>query len=374
MPPTAKIGKPSFSFDYEDRRREADDDVSFDPVENRKRRPLERMKSITDKLNGCWRADREPPYGENLRCPMPNCDAHKVTIKLGDKVPLVFCARCKAKGDPLVKAVTRATGVWLTPPPRRERPQKVVERMRRSDAYESLPSRAKALVSHLIDAVMVNGEPNGGVSRTGMELMATLGTRSRKQFYKAVNAAIAAKIVVRGSRALSNGKDSGSSNLWGLACLPREAKRSKGGGTKRGDKATQGGQSGGQPIDPAGGGCALVYEPSAQLDKRSAQTEGLGDEALVQKFHHQQRSPLNQRRAKPAPDHAGRCGGYACGKADECLAPGACPILGWRSGAPRRVGFGRIPIDGRWAMGMRAFAAASRQGSYPRNDEERTRR
>ena len=114
--------------------------------------------------------------------------------------------------------------------------------MRRSPAYEGLPLRSRALVDHLVDAVLVNGEPNGWISRIVPELMATLDTRSRKQFYKAVNAAIGAEIVVRGSRALSHGMGSGSSNLWGLACLPRMPRAGPGSTTK---PSQVGGRSGG---------------------------------------------------------------------------------------------------------------------------------
>jgi hypothetical protein len=155
------------------------------------------------------------------------CGQRAVKLRLGDRAntPIARVGNihtgCKANSVPLLKAMTRKTDIWLTPPARREPPRKAVERMRRSPAYEGLPPRSKALVDHLVEAYF-DGEPNGGISGAGTELMAALGTRSRRHLYKALDAAIGAKIVVRGSRAWSNGQASGSSNMWGLVCLPRQ--------------------------------------------------------------------------------------------------------------------------------------------------------
>jgi hypothetical protein len=238
---------------------------------------------MTERLDGNWcEPVGESPYGEFLRCPM--CGQRAVKLKLGAKSPVAFCGArtgnphigCKAKGVPLIKAMTKKSGgLWLTPPACREPPRKAVERMCRSPAYEGLPPRSKALVDHLVEAYF-DGEPNGGISGAGTELMAALGTRSRKHLYKAIDAAIGAKIVVRGSRAWSNGQASGSSNMWGLVCLPRQhpersprkhSTKQDRGGTKWGDKVDLGGQRGVQPLDLTRG-CGIVYDPAGQSDER----------------------------------------------------------------------------------------------------------
>ena len=95
-----------------------------------------------------------------------------------------------------------------------------VGQMRLTPQYKALSDLSKALVDHLVEAVSVNGEPNGGISRTGTELMAAFGIRSRRKLYAAIDAVIDAGIVIRGSRALSLGQDKGASNLWRLARLP----------------------------------------------------------------------------------------------------------------------------------------------------------
>ena len=84
-------------------------------------------------------------------------------------------------------------------------PHKAVARMRRSPAYLALPSMSKALVEHLVTAVLVDGRFSGFVDRTEAELMVVLGTRSKRQVGEAVNAAIAAEVVVKGARAFSRG-------------------------------------------------------------------------------------------------------------------------------------------------------------------------
>jgi hypothetical protein len=232
----------------------------------------------------------------------------------------------------------------LAPKPRREPPRKVVERMRQSPAYEGLPSRSKALVDLLVTAVLEDGEANGGISMTVPALMAALGTRSRKQFYKAVDAAIAAGIVAKGSRALSHGQHNGSSNLWGLRCLPddhksRSKKRAEAvsrGGTKWGDEVDLGGRSGGQAIDLARGGCGVVYDPSGRAPSEAhVETEearrGRSGTSGVSKPPVQPAEESWGGRPPGTPRNIDgwtpECDGYACGKAGGCLWPGLCAVL-----------------------------------------------
>jgi len=245
-----------------------------------KAKPQAIAQTLTERLGGSWcEPEGKPPFGELLRCPL--CGKYRMKVALGDRGdPVVFClcSRSREKQSLLLKAVTKATGIWLAPKPRREKPQKLVERMRRSPEYESLPSRAKKLVDHLVEAYF-GGEPNGGIVRTGTELMAALGLRSRAPLYRAINAAIDAKIVFRGSRALSRGYGHGPMNLWGVHGLPKEPpKRSE----KGRDEAettcettwTEPRQRGGQPIDPARGGCAVVRQSVPQ--SASAPPTGAG--------------------------------------------------------------------------------------------------
>ena len=110
------------------------------------------MMAITGRLNGEWRADKEPPFGERLRCPMCR-KTRRAKIVLGRKAPVVFCIDCKAKGDPLTKAVTKATGISLAPKQRPLPPQKALNRMRRSDAYEGLPLRSNSLSAEILNHV-----------------------------------------------------------------------------------------------------------------------------------------------------------------------------------------------------------------------------
>ena len=175
-------------------------------------------RKVTDWLNGVWRDDKNPPCGENLHC--PDCGKHTMRITIGDRKgkPVVFC-NCGAPSKRLINGIRKTTGIWLVPPPRRVPPREAVERMRRSPEYEGLSSRSKKLVDLLVEAVLDDGLVNGGIVMTATQLMAALGTRSGKQLYKAVNAAVAAKIVIRRSQASSNGQNKEPSNLWGLTCL-----------------------------------------------------------------------------------------------------------------------------------------------------------
>ena len=163
-------------------------------------------RKVTDWLNGVWRDDKNPPCGENLHC--PDCGKHTMRITIGDRKgkPVVFC-NCGAPSKRLINGIRKTTGIWLVPPPRRVPPREAVERMRRSPQYEGLSSRSKKLVDLLVEAVLDDGLVNGGIVMTATQLMAALGTRSGKQLYKAVNAAVAAKIVIRRSQASSNGQN-----------------------------------------------------------------------------------------------------------------------------------------------------------------------
>jgi hypothetical protein len=193
--------------------------------------PVERMRAITERLGGVPHEPKgKPPYGRNLKCPMPNCtEKHTLKIDIG-RLPNRLIVRCKNHAhnqNALVRAVTKATGVSLFPRPRPASPSEImgqmrraVEQMRQTTQYKGLPPRSKALVEHLIESVIVNGEPNGGISHTGTELMAALGISSWRWLYEAINAAIEAGIVIKGSRGLSHGYRSGPSNLWGLVCRP----------------------------------------------------------------------------------------------------------------------------------------------------------
>ena len=304
---------------------------------------------LTDMLKGVLcKPDGKPPFGRNLRCPM--CGKHAVTIKLGYKAPVAFCGSrtgtirtgCKAKGAPLIKAIRKEKGIWLAPPPRREMPRKVVERMRRSPAYEGLPPRSKALVEHLIEAVFVHGEPNREISLTGTELMGIIGLRSWKQLYRAVSAAVDAEIVTKGSRALSHGYGRGPVNLWGLACLPkgwfeRPTKAvhnpnsvATGGGRTWGENVGRGGERGPQPIDLAGGGCGIVYEPSAQSASEPPRHDGeagaRGTSGPIRKGTSLGGASGRVVGRSPPPSSA-PCGSYECRKG--CRNPGTCPAF-WR--------------------------------------------
>ena len=166
-------------------------------------------------------------YGKGLRCPL--CFKSGLRITLGDKPEtlMAFCEACKAHGNRLVKAIWEATGVSCSPMPKRWRPspevgpEKAVTELRQSESYQALSARSKILVDFIADAVTDGGIPNGRIKCTGRQLMALLKTRSWKHLYKAVDAAIEAGIVVRGSRAQALGGTGGAANLWGLKCLPR---------------------------------------------------------------------------------------------------------------------------------------------------------
>ena len=314
------------------------------------------VRMLTDKRNGVWREpEGKPPYGENLRCPL--CQKHGMKVMVGDRknTPVVFCTQCHAKGNPLINAIREETGIWLAPKPRRVPPQKLVAQMRRSPEYEVLPPRSKALVDHLVKAYF-GGEPNGGIGGTGTELMAVIGTHSWKHLYKAINAAIDAKIVLRGSRALSHGKHHGSSNLWGLACLPREhPKRSRRnsteqgrGGRKWGEKVDLGGERGVQPLDPARGGCAVVYDPSGQCASERSREKAKPERAA------RVRSPGKETNGGGA---SGRVVGrsppssrlcrYDCAKAGECVEPGGVCVKRRLAACLSPAGARRRPVSAR---------------------------
>lgn len=190
--------------------------------------PVERMKGFIWWLNGKERLNKGEPCGRSLRCPMPKCEGWPtLKIDLGTKRPdalIVCCTRRRHNKYALARAVTKACGgLSLTPRWRPASPEEMrhaVEKMCHTTKYDGLSPRAKALAELLVDAVLVNGEPNGGISRTGTELMAALGINSWRWLYEAIDAVVEAGIVIRGSRGLSHGYKSGPSNLWGLACLP----------------------------------------------------------------------------------------------------------------------------------------------------------
>ena len=231
------------------------------------------VRTLTDKRNGVWREpEGKPPRGENLRCPC--CGKNTMKISIGDRkaAPVVFC-KCRASSNRLINAIRREDGVWLIPPPRREPPEKVVERMRRSPAYEGLSTRAKAMVEHLVAAVMVHSQRNDEVTLTAKEWMAVLKTRSAKQTYAAMGAVLSSGLVTKRSRALSSGYGRGQVCLWGLACLPSDIKsrRRKPSGKRPsrgesvGESVDERGIRGVQPLDLARGGCnSVVYDPSGQ--------------------------------------------------------------------------------------------------------------
>jgi hypothetical protein len=292
---------------------------------------------IVEMLNGGLH-EGEPPHGKSLRCPVCREPNLKVTLGAGLGKLLVHCrcSKTRERHISLVRAVTKVTGVSLDPPPRRVSPREAVERMRRSPAYEGLSPKAKALVDHLVRAYF-DGGPNGGISETGTELMAGIGTHSRKQLYKAINAAIDTKIVFKGSRAWSNGQASGSSNLWGLVCLQREhPKRSRRnsteqdrGGTKWGDKVDLGGQRGVQPIDLTKGDCTVVYDPSSPTNEVRTGGEAEGPRSDVSRSSPETSVQRKSRTAESDSSHP-LCGHrYGCGSAGECLHRDTCLTPGW---------------------------------------------
>ena len=192
---------------------------------------LERLIAITEARWGKYDGSDSKPRGVNLRCPL--CLKPKMRIGIGDKpeVLVAFCDGCGAKGLRLVKAIWEVTEISLSPMKPREPlpPQQrdqIIAKMRQSDEYRALPDRAQALVEHLVKALH-GGEDNGDISRTGVELMQALKTRSKRQVGEAVGAAIAADIVFKRRLANVRGYGFGSSNWWGLKCLVEAINRRK---------------------------------------------------------------------------------------------------------------------------------------------------
>ena len=171
------------------------------------------------------------PCGVDLRCPL--CLKPKMRICIGDKPDTLtaFCEGCKGKGLRLVKAIWEITEISLSPMKRRDEPElspqqrdQIIAKMRRSDEYRALSDRAKALIEVIVTAVL-DGEPNGQIGRTNIELLQALNTRSQRQVYEAVAGAIASGIVFK--RLRSNGYGSGCSNQWILMCLVEAINRRK---------------------------------------------------------------------------------------------------------------------------------------------------
>jgi hypothetical protein len=194
--------------------------------------PVERLKAITKLQDGIV----HDGGGRGLQCPLCqrlkdwkkiDIPTNRLKIDIGDKRPnllVVACTRVRHHQIALIKAVTKATGLSLEPRPSPSeiiwRMRHAVEQMRQTTKYKDLSPRARMLVDHLINAIFIDGEPNGGISRTGTELKTALGISSWRWLYEAIDATVGAGIVIRGSRGLSHGYKSGPSNLWGLACLP----------------------------------------------------------------------------------------------------------------------------------------------------------
>jgi hypothetical protein len=193
---------------------------------------VERLMALIAARWGSEGADSKGrPCGLNLRCPL--CLKPKMRIGIGDKPDalVAFCDGCRAKGLRLVKAIWEVTEISLSPMKPREplppqRRDEIIAKMRRSPEYEALPDRAKALVDLLVKALH-GGEDNGDISRTGVELMQALKTRSKRQVGEAVSAAIASGIVFKRRLANVRGYGFGSSNRWGLKCLVEAINRRK---------------------------------------------------------------------------------------------------------------------------------------------------
>ena len=178
--------------------------------------PVERMNAIIECLGGIL----HDGGGRNLQCSIcrwikerKKIDIPTHTLKIGiGRLRNTLVVRCKRAHhqNALCRAVTKATGVSLSPRPRLARDHGADApcrgQMRLTPQYKGLSDLSKALVDHLVEAVSVNGEPNGGISRTGTELMAAFGIRSWRKLYAAIDAVIDAGIVFRGSRALSLGR------------------------------------------------------------------------------------------------------------------------------------------------------------------------
>jgi hypothetical protein len=210
---------------------------------------LEPMWAMTKALHGHWRADEHPPYGERLRCPL--CRENAVTIRLGDKAPVVFCGSrvdrsdyrsgCNAHGVRLLKAMTLKTGIWLTGRRRQpdESPKVTVERMRQTAAYESLWGKAKMLVDYLAAAVVDDGRENGSIGLSTEQGLRALREKSRQQFQRAIDEAKDAGLIYREPMPSRSPKGGRPSYAYGLVCLLPESTRKRAKTNSTGDAGTR---------------------------------------------------------------------------------------------------------------------------------------
>ena len=210
---------------------------------------LEPMWAMTKALHGHWRADEHPPYGERLRCPL--CRENAVTIRLGDKAPVVFCGSrvggsdyrsgCNAHGVRLLKAMTLKTGIWLTGRRRQpdESPEKIVERMRQTAAYENLWGKAKVLVDYLAVTIIGGGRSSGSVHLPTKQGLKALREKSRQQFTRAIDEAMDAGLIYREPMPSRSAKGGRPSFAYGLVCLLPESTRKRAKTNSTGEAGTQ---------------------------------------------------------------------------------------------------------------------------------------
>jgi hypothetical protein len=219
--------------------------------------PFERLKAITRLQDGIL----HDGGGRNLQC--PTCQwirdkkkidipTNRLKIDIG-KLPntlVVRCERSRHNQNRLVRAVTKATGISLTPRPSpseiRERMLHWVGEMRRSPAYKNLWPKAKAVVDILVAAVVDGGLPNGEIAQSKKEWMTVLKTRSSRATNKAIADALASGLIGRRrtqSPTLEGGRPS---FLYGLQRLPtgKVCKWSK---TNSTDEASRGPKPGPKP-------------------------------------------------------------------------------------------------------------------------------
>jgi hypothetical protein len=204
-------------------------------------KPVERMMAIIERLGGIPHAPKgKPPYGRDLQCPLCqqlkdrmkiDIPTHRLKIDIG-KLPnalVVRCTRVSHNQNALVSAVTKATRLSLMPRPSpseiRDRMLYKVGQMRLTTKYKDRSDLSKALVEHLVEAVIVKREPNGEVLRSTKDWMLALDTRSSSQTVKAIDAALASGLIGRRRTASPTLEGGRPSFLYGLKCLPTETGR-----------------------------------------------------------------------------------------------------------------------------------------------------
>jgi hypothetical protein len=194
--------------------------------------PVERLKAITKRRDGI----ECEAGGRNLQCPLCqwikdrkkiDIPTNRLKIDLGKRpnTLVVVCTRVRHNQSALVRAVTKATSLSLTPRPRRDSSRHAVEQMRQTTQYRGLSPRAQALVDHLIEAIVIDGEPNGEALRSKKDWMLALDTRSSSQTDKAIAAMLASGLIGRRRTASPILEGGRPSFLYGLKCLPTETGR-----------------------------------------------------------------------------------------------------------------------------------------------------